>query len=50
MPGMDQELKEQLIGWLAVLLFGIALIVWPPLGTCIHETYHVPLDYVLSLF
>jgi hypothetical protein len=47
---MHRETKELLIGSAAMLLFGIALVAWPPLGQHIHDVIHVPLDLILSLF
>jgi hypothetical protein len=47
---MDRDTKEQLFGWASILLFGVALVVWPPLGFYIHDAVQVPLDLILSLF
>jgi hypothetical protein len=47
---MDRDTKERMIGWAPILLFGGALVVWPPLGFYIHDAVHVPLDLILSLF
>lgn len=35
-PPMHRDIKEMLIGSCAIILFGIALTVWPPLGAFIQ--------------
>jgi hypothetical protein len=47
---MHRDTKELLIGSTTILLFGGALVVWPPLGFYIHEAVCVPLDLISSLF
>ena len=39
-----------MIGWAVILLFGVALVVWPPLGGYVHAAVHAPLNVVLGLF
>jgi hypothetical protein len=35
-----------LIGWATILLFGVALVAWPPLGFYIYDLASVPLDLI----
>jgi hypothetical protein len=43
---MHRDTKELLIGWTTILLFGVALVAWPPLGFYIHDVVQVPLDLI----
>jgi hypothetical protein len=43
---MHRDTKELLIGWATILLFGVALVAWPPLGFYIHDVVSVPLDLI----
>jgi hypothetical protein len=47
---MHRDTKELLIGSATILLFGGALVVWPPLGFYIHDAVQVPLNLIWSLF
>jgi hypothetical protein len=47
---MHRDTKELLIGSVTVLLFGIALVVWPPLGDHTHDAVRFALDLISSLF
>ena len=47
---MHRDVKEFLIGSACIILFGVALIVWPPLGMNLRSAVHIPLDFVLGLF
>jgi hypothetical protein len=47
---MHRDTKELLIGSATILLFGGALVVWPPLGFYINDTVHVALDLIWTLF
>jgi hypothetical protein len=47
---MHRDKKELLIGSVTIMLFGIALVVWPLLGEHIHDAVYVPIDFILSLF
>jgi hypothetical protein len=43
---MHRDTKEILIGWATILLFGVALVAWPPLGFYIYDLASVPLDLI----
>jgi len=47
---MHRDIKELLIGWATIMLFGCALVVWPPLGGYIHDAVHIPIDLFLGYF
>jgi hypothetical protein len=47
---MHSDTKEMLVGTAMILLFGVALVVWPQLGNYIHGVIQVPIDLVASLF
>lgn len=47
---MHRDTKELLVGTAMLFIFGVALIVWPPLGNYIYDAIHVPLDLIASLF
>jgi hypothetical protein len=47
---MDRDTKELLVGTAILFIFGVALVVWPPLGVYIHDAVQAPLDLVASLF
>jgi hypothetical protein len=47
---MHRDTKELLVGTAMVLLFGVAMVVWPPLGNYIRGAIQVPLDLIASLF
>jgi hypothetical protein len=46
---MHRDTKELLIGSATILLFGCALVEWPPLGFYILDAVHVPLDLIWSM-
>ena len=47
---MHRDAKEVLVGLVSLLVFGVALVVWPPLGVHIHDTVEIPLDLIASFF
>jgi hypothetical protein len=47
---MHRDTKELLVGAAMLFIFGVALVVWPPLGVYIHGAVQAPLDLVASLF
>jgi hypothetical protein len=47
---MHRDTKELLIGTAMLFLFGVALVVWPPLGVYIHDAVQAPLDLIASFF
>jgi hypothetical protein len=47
---MHPDTKELLVGAAMLFLFGVALVVWPPLGVYIHDAIQIPLDLIASLF
>jgi hypothetical protein len=47
---MHRDAKEVLVGLASLLVFGVALVVWPPLGVYIHDAVQPPLDLIASLF
>jgi hypothetical protein len=47
---MHPDTTELLVGAAMLLIFGVALVVWPPLGVYIHDAVQAPLDLVASLF
>jgi hypothetical protein len=47
---MHRDSKELLVGAAMPFIFGVALVVWPPLGVYIHDAIHTPLDLVASFF
>jgi hypothetical protein len=47
---MHRDAKEALVGLTTLLVFGIALVVWPSLGAYIHDAVQIPRDLISSLF
>jgi hypothetical protein len=47
---MHRDAKEVLVGLASLLVFGVALVVWPPLGVYIHDAVQVPLGLIASFF
>jgi hypothetical protein len=47
---MHRDTKELLVGAAMLFIFGVGLVVWPPLGVYIHDAVQAPLDLVASLF
>ena len=47
---MQRDTKELLIGSATIMLFGCALVVWPPLGGYIHDAVHALLNPFVSWF
>jgi hypothetical protein len=43
---MRRDVKEVLVGLATLLVFGVALVVWPPLGVYIHGAVQVPLGLI----
>jgi hypothetical protein len=46
---MHRDAKQALIGLATLLVFGIALVVWPALGVYIHDAIQTPLDLISRL-
>jgi phosphotransferase system glucose/maltose/N-acetylglucosamine-specific IIC component len=47
---MHRDAKEALVGLAMLLVFSIALVVWPPLGVYIHDAVQTPLDLISNFF
>jgi hypothetical protein len=47
---MHRDAKEVLVGLVSLLVFGVALVVWPPLGVHINDAVQIPLDLIASFF
>jgi hypothetical protein len=47
---MHHDTKELLLGSAAILLFGVALVVWPPLGDHVRDAARFPIDLILRFF
>jgi hypothetical protein len=47
---MHREAKEILLGLTLLSVFGVALIVWRPLGVYIHDAIQIPQNLIASLF
>jgi hypothetical protein len=47
---MHHDTKELLLGSAAILLFGVALVVWPSLGYHVHDAVRFPIDLILRFF
>jgi hypothetical protein len=47
---MHRDAKEVLVGLASLLVFGVALVVWPPLGVYIHDAIQPLLDKIASFF
>jgi hypothetical protein len=47
---MHRDAKEMLVGLASLLVFGIALVVWPPFGVYIHDAIQALPDLIASFF
>jgi hypothetical protein len=47
---MHRDAKEAMVGLATLLVFGVALVAWPPLGVYMHDAYQVPLGLIASFF
>ena len=45
---MHRDAKQALVGLASLLVFGIALVVWPALGIYVHDAIQTPLDLISS--